>query len=160
MELRSFQISLLLAPRPSNAGRETGRRIFLIREHCAYCMNGTIRIYRLSICPVSCLYTDCPYCTEIVQTHRRHGQGCSPPPPASPHGDTMDGASLARRGNATDTGKATANASDRDDQPRHAPVYDTADGAMIAATGRSGGKEDRKRQDGEKSGEQSGAGTR
>lgn len=78
MELRSFQISLLLAPRPSNAGRETGRRIFLIREHCAYCMNGTIRIYRLSICPVSCLYTDCPYCTEIAQTHRRHGQGCSP----------------------------------------------------------------------------------
>lgn len=83
-----------------------------------------------------------------------------PPPPASPHGDTMDGASLARRGNATDTGKATANASDRDDQPRHAPVYDTTDGAMIAATGRSGGKENRKRQDGEKSGEQSGAGTR
>lgn len=117
------------------------------------------------------VYIDCRFVRyhayiQIAPTARKShkrtdGMGkAAPPPPASPHGDTMDGASLARRGNATDTGKATANASDRDDQPRHAPVYDTTDGAMIAATGRSGGKENRKRQDGEKSGEQSGAGTR
>ena len=50
------------------------------------------------------IYTDCPYCAEIAQTCRRHGQG-PPSSPISPHGDTMDGESLARRRSATDIDK-------------------------------------------------------